>query len=662
MVSLLTLELQEKVLSFRGGCIKQCYSRWVALTSDSEILETVSGLPITLTGDLPESNAFQYPFGIEEQNFTSAEIHRLLSKRIIVRSHHEPGELISPIFIREKSDGDGFRMILNLKKLNKVSEYEHFKMDTLKSVLNLIMPGIYMAKLDIKDAYYSVPIKDKDQKLLKFVYEGVLYKFVVLPNGYTKGPRKFTKLLKPILAELRKQGITLAAYLDDIIVLGWSWADCRQKILTVLRTLQEFGFVIHPTKCIIDPDTRMEFLGFIIDSIAMRVTLPLHKKTALKSLCADVLERNKVSHLNCGEQNTIRSVARLLGKISSSFISVSEGKMHYRKLEKAKTFALSCQKGKYDRPIALPGGAIKELLWWRDNIMISWAPITRGNPDLVISTDACLTGWGATKDGISTGGMFSEAEKGTSRDKTHINILEAKAVLFGLKSLCDNSFAKHIKILSDNTATVGALNNMGSSKSWDLDEAVTNIWDWALHKENWITASHIPGVLNVEADLESRKAESRTEWMLNRDIFQYVTNEFCFFPVMDLFASRLNNQLQRFASFRPDPEAEIIDSFTVSWSDIDFYAFPPFICIGRVIQKINMDGATGILIVPDWPNQVWYNTYLQMLIVEVVLPPRDDMLQLPSNGEARHPMHKTLRLRAGLVTGIGSCHTQHHQQ
>ena len=165
MVSLLSLELQEKVLLFRGGCIKSCFARWADITSDTEILETVSGLPIHLTGDIPESRAFQYPFGLEEHNFICAEIKRLLEKKVIVPSQHEPGELVSPIFIGEKSDGDGFRMILNLKRLNEVSEYEHFKMDTLKSVLNLVMPGIYMAKLDIKDAYYSFPIKEKDQKL-----------------------------------------------------------------------------------------------------------------------------------------------------------------------------------------------------------------------------------------------------------------------------------------------------------------------------------------------------------------------------------------------------------------------------------------------------------------------------------------------------------------
>ena len=54
---------------------------------------------------------------------------------------------------------------------------------------------MYLSKLDIKDAYYSIPIHTDSQKLLKFQHDGVLYKNTALPNGYTEGPRKFTKTL-----------------------------------------------------------------------------------------------------------------------------------------------------------------------------------------------------------------------------------------------------------------------------------------------------------------------------------------------------------------------------------------------------------------------------------------------------------------------------------
>ena len=76
-------------------------------------------------------------------------------------------------------------------------------METLSSVLRLVTPMTYMAEIDIKDAYYSVPIKLEDQKLLKFKFDNVLYQFTSLPNGYSEGPRKFTKLLKTPLAALR---------------------------------------------------------------------------------------------------------------------------------------------------------------------------------------------------------------------------------------------------------------------------------------------------------------------------------------------------------------------------------------------------------------------------------------------------------------------------
>ena len=96
-------------------------------------------------------------------------------------------------------------------------------------------------------------------------------------------------------------------------------------------------------------------------------------------------------------------------------------------------------------------------------------------------------------------------------------------------------------------------------------------------------------------------------------------------------------------AFRPDPKAEAIDAFSLSWTELDFYAFPPFICISRVLQKITSDRATGILIVPDWPNKTWYNVYLDMVIRETILFSRENLLYLPSEPSLVHPLHKNLK-------------------
>ena len=96
---------------------------------------------------------------------------KICSKKCVIKeSQHEEGEFISPIFLVPKSE-DSFRMILNLKRLNKNMPYIHFKMKTIKSILTLVTPNCYMAKVDIKDAYYSVSILPEHQKYENFTLE-----------------------------------------------------------------------------------------------------------------------------------------------------------------------------------------------------------------------------------------------------------------------------------------------------------------------------------------------------------------------------------------------------------------------------------------------------------------------------------------------------------
>ena len=107
--------------------------------------------------------------------------------------------------------------------------------------------------------------------------------------------------------------------------------------------------------------------------------------------------------------------------------------------------SLAKYKGKYDKIVFFSQIVSPEIIWWRDNVLSSSAPIIRNNPDIVINTDACSYGWGATREGDSTGGLFD-----TDEIDLHINVSENKAVLFGLKSLCDTNNT-YILVRSDNT-------------------------------------------------------------------------------------------------------------------------------------------------------------------------------------------------------------------
>ena len=129
------------------------------------------------------------------------QIQDFLSRDILVESHHEATEFISPVFLREKKNGT-FRMILNLKELSRFIVYHHFKMDNIESCIHLMTPMCFMASIDLSDAYFSVPVDPSHQKYLKCLWKGRLYQFTCLAQGLLCAPRVFTKLLKPVYSHL----------------------------------------------------------------------------------------------------------------------------------------------------------------------------------------------------------------------------------------------------------------------------------------------------------------------------------------------------------------------------------------------------------------------------------------------------------------------------
>ena len=189
---------------------------------------------------------------------------------------------------------------------------------------------------------------------------------------------------------------------------------------------------------------------------------------------------------------------------------------------------------------------------------------------------------------------------------------------------------------------------MGTSHSVECNETVFEIWSEAIKGDYFISTTHIPGKFNANADKESRRKESSMEWMLNPEDFRKIIKLFSILPDMDLFASRLNYQIKPFVSFRPDPESAHVNSYLISWSNFTFYAFPPFNQVCKTLMKIHMDKASGILVVPNWPNQLWFTRAKQMAKNIILLPPRKNLLILPSSNLI-HPLHKSLSLLALLI-------------
>ena len=629
--------LEESQL-FKAGDIKNYISNWKQITYDKKVLALVLGVKIVETDDeiitQKVSSKKGYNFDKEERDKISIELEKMEQAGIITKTYRQEGEVISNIFTRLKGDGISLRLILNLKKLNKELSTEKFKMAGIMSALKLIKKGCFMASIDLIQAYYSVPIAENHKKFLKFMWEGTCYMFTCLPNGYCRAPFYFTKITKPIAAYLHNLGHMNCFYLDDTLIVSDTKAECIKNVLDTADIFQKLGFKIHPEKSVFLPSTRIEFLGFIIDSAQMTIELTEKRKNKILANCKKVVDEEKV---------TIRQLATLIGLMVSAMTVMVLGKLFYRELEKCKIQALK-QFGNWEKKITITKEAIEEIVWWQKNIPNTVAPIKRGNPRLIIVADASRSGYGSICNGITYSGHWTKEET-----SLHINQLELLSALYSLKHFAKH-FSGHCRLMLDNTTAIQNITNMGSCKNPILNDITKEMWLWANKRGIWLSAGYVPSAENI-ADGPSRKIINDSEYMLNKEIFSSAVRLLGFTPTIDLFASRANTQLPEFISFTPQPGAKFVDAFSISWAKLKFYAFPPFAFVLQTLEKILDDKATGIIVFPVWEAQPFWPVAMRMIQKSFILSARRNLLVHPINTETPHRMHKSLKLIIALVSG-----------
>ncbi|XP_030750160.1 uncharacterized protein LOC115877950 [Sitophilus oryzae] len=364
--------------------------------------------------------------------------------------------------------------------------------------------------------------------------------------------------------------------------------------------------------------------------------LPQEKrKRLLKSIKSFLLRKScKIIHF-----------AQLLGLLNAACPGIKYGRLYTKTLERAKYLALRANYGNYKSKMKLSMEVKHDLRWWLEKLPREMNVLRKENFLIEICTDASLSGWGAYCQGKSACGWWSLTES-----EDHINLLELRAIFLGLKCFAGNLKDCNILIRTDNTTALSYVNKMGSVKFPKLNNLARSLWKWCENKNIWIFASYIQSKENWQADQASRTLPKETEWSLNNNIFNDITQQLGQ-PDIDLFASVANNKCKRYFSWYIDPESEAIDAFTVSWSNLSFYAFPPFALILRTLQKIINDKATGIMVVPFWKTQPWYPLFVKLTVGHpLFFGPNNDILFSPYS-KVRHPMCKDLILVAAKLSG-----------
>ncbi|KAA6357413.1 MAG: hypothetical protein EZS28_047061 [Streblomastix strix] len=119
-------------------------------------------------------------------------------------------------FVIPKKDGRN-RKILDYRQFNKYLQGISFKGEDFKSEANITLRGDWATVLDIGSAYIHIKVSEELQKYLAFTFAKETYTYIGMPFGLKTAPYILHKHLHPAIILLRKEGIRMIVYFEQII-------------------------------------------------------------------------------------------------------------------------------------------------------------------------------------------------------------------------------------------------------------------------------------------------------------------------------------------------------------------------------------------------------------------------------------------------------------
>ncbi len=587
-----------------GSCLQLFWQVWDSKGMDPFIVSMLQKgyvIPFLQTPTLSSKpiNFPSYQKGSIRHKVLRQAVVEMIDKQVIELVKNPSPGYYSRLFVVPKKEGK-WRPVIDLSPLNKMVDVQHFKMETVASVLSSVQPNQWMTSIDLTDAYFHIPIHPRSRRYLRFVFFGKVFQFRSLCFGLSTAPMIFTQVMAPVARMAHREGIRLHQYLDDWLIVATSREESSRCTDRMLHLSQELGLRVNMNKSDLVPDTKTKYLGVVIDSVAYRAYPTPERIINLLKITQRFL---------LAELLPVWMWLTLLGHLSSLEKLVLNGRRRLRPIQfQLKTFWKYPQDKNHK--VIIDSSTKLAIKWWsqedRLHQGISLQPFTS---DFQIYTDASKEGWGAVLNDLTAAGLWTPQES-----LLHINLLELEAVHRGLKDFQLFLLDSSVSIMSDNTTVVSYINHQGGTKSKSLCLQTIRLLDWADNHRITLKSSFVPGHLNVKADALSRQNQIlKQEWSLLQEVFVQICRVWET-PHVDLFATNLNHKLPLYFSPIPDDQALGVDSMLQSWRGIVGYAYPPTTMIRAVLNKVRLDATSIILVAPLWPRQEWFPDLLDLLI------------------------------------------------
>ena len=411
--------------------------------------------------------------------------------------------IVSALGAVPKPDSEDLRLIHDCSMppglgVNSYIDIEKQSFQTLDDACRLIGKDFFIAKIDLRHAYRSVPVHPANREALglKWKFKGdkhfTYFKDTRLPFGARSAPGIFHRLTQSARRMMQRKGFPLIiVYLDDFLIIGRTRQECQAAFDALHSLLIALGFTISPSK-VVPPCQKLVFLGVEIDTIALTISLPSKKLGELKDILLSFNSRTRASK---------RQLQQLAGRLNWACKVIYGGRTFLRRI-----LDLMGSLQKQSSKCLLSEEFFKDISWWLDFLEIfnGQCAFHDTRPVTSLHTDACSTGIGAVfeRDWFYSN-LLVDAP---ALAGLHINYKEALCIVFALERWAPFLKDKVVHIHCDNTAAVGMLNK-GSTRSPLMMTYLRRLF-WCSATFNFrLKVFHVPGALNVAADHVSRLHE-----------------------------------------------------------------------------------------------------------------------------------------------------------
>ncbi|RMB97507.1 hypothetical protein DUI87_25988 [Hirundo rustica rustica] len=195
-------------------------------------------------------------------------------------------EFNTPILPVRKHDGS-YRIVQDLRAVNKITEDLYPVVANPYTLLTCLTPELtWFTVLDLKDAFFCLPIHEDSQKMFAFEWENPKsgcksqLTWSVLPQGFKNSPTLFGEQLAKDLEswEAPPEEGKLLQYVDDILIATWTKEACVAWTVSLLNFLGLQGYRVSKKKAQVVKQ-KVIYLGYEIS--AGQRTLGQDRKEAI---------------------------------------------------------------------------------------------------------------------------------------------------------------------------------------------------------------------------------------------------------------------------------------------------------------------------------------------------------------------------------------------